>query len=164
MAEAVLCENPTDPPFPYQLAAECFQWVPRYIDFLTAKRHRHRRHGVKYIPVLSRARTSTLITGDVLDVCTNSILRLNSTLKSLPSSADANHHLLRTRPTYQSRIFRCELQKPSFYLESKSYSARCRSKSRLLWPQPLYASEMGLSSGVFVAGFRGPRFCRLHDH
>jgi len=110
MAEKALYDNEAEQEFPFEAARDAFKWVPEYIDSLTPKRLRYFDQSVVYsalvntLLVLTRARTSALITHDEYAVCSKFVRRLNATLESLPRSLNARHHrievLCRTKTSF----------------------------------------------------------------
>src|SRR5437773_6499860 len=111
MAEAALYGNHNEPRFPFEAAVDAFRWIPDYIDSLTPKRKRHGGQSLEFsvliniLLVVSRARTSTLITNEFLDISLEFCTRLNRALESLPTSTGATHHRIELVPRRRASFF-----------------------------------------------------------
>lgn len=134
MAEAALYGNHNELPFPFESAVDAFRWVPRYIDSLTPKRKRHRGQSLEYsmliniLLVVSRARTSTLITNEFLDISLEFSTRLNRSLHSLPRTTGAAHHRIELVPRRHASFF-----------------VVCERSPRFIWSRSLSHHEVGLN-------------------
>jgi hypothetical protein len=100
MAEAALYGNHKDHSFPFAEAVDALRWVVPYVDSLTSKRMRNTMHAeifstfIQILLVFGRARTSTLLIDEWLEVSKDFIGRLNRSLGLLPKMAGASFHKL----------------------------------------------------------------------
>jgi ribosomal protein L36 len=141
MAEAALYANYSEPQFPFEAAVPALQWVVPYVESLTAKKRRQCYHAAIFqdllniLLVFTRARTSALLSTEVLEPCSKFIEKLNFTLLSLPVKTGAVHH---------------EIQ--LVYRRRRTVFVVCKRSPRFIWNRTLSHRDVGFNLDFCGAG------------